>query len=72
MCDCNLDQLINDRRNNKDKFSLKEIKDFIISMVKALEYLQRELLIAHRDIKPENILYSKDKKFKLADFDNAK
>lgn len=71
LCECNLDELVNHRKLNSDKFSLKEIKDFLQGTVSALEYLQRQLLIAHRDIKPENILYSKDQKFKLADFDNS-
>ncbi len=55
--------------NAVGRFDEKSVKNFIIDIMSALEYLHtKNPPIIHRDIKPENILIDKDGRVKLADF----
>ena len=67
---------IAERKRTNNYYSEYDLMSILFSLVKSLSILQQKN-ISHRDIKPQNILIFKDKKtgekkYKLADFGEAK
>ncbi len=57
---------------NQHKFTEAEVENFLIQMLKLLEYIHSHHLI-HRDIKPQNIILCQtDRRFVLVDFGAVK
>ncbi|EAR93083.2 kinase domain protein (macronuclear) [Tetrahymena thermophila SB210] len=67
LAESTLQDEINSKQANLEKFDESEIVKFLIQIGKTLALIQIEEQIAHRDIKPSNILI-KDKNFYLSDF----
>lgn len=65
------DELIKERRENKQSFSEEELKGLLERMLHALAYLHNRG-IYHRDIKPGNILISNEGVPALIDFGSAR
>ena len=66
-----LDAEIKKRSKSMPKafFDTSEIDDILLSMAKAMKYMQETRNTSHSDIKPQNILISQDNKtYKLCDF----
>ncbi|KRX04656.1 Protein kinase-like domain [Pseudocohnilembus persalinus] len=59
------------RKNNKQKFTEKEIIKIFYNIINIIKIMHYEFSIYHRDIKPSNILYI-DGIYKLADFGSSK
>ena len=78
LCDENLDTMISNKREKKEKFTFNEIKIILRQLNNSFRIMEKNK-IAHRDLKPENILIKyrneNDKnKFivKLCDYGGAK
>jgi len=63
---CTLYDLIENRKCNKIKFSLREFIQIMLDLVNGYEVLKRKEIL-HLDLKPQNILI-KNKIFKIGDF----
>lgn len=66
-----LDQEIKKRSKMfpKDYFNISEVDNLLLSMAKAMKYMQEIRSTSHSDIKPQNILISSDNRtYKLCDF----
>ncbi|EAR93087.1 Serine/Threonine kinase domain protein (macronuclear) [Tetrahymena thermophila SB210] len=67
LAESTLQDEINNKQANSEKFDESEIVKFLIQIGKTLALIYIEEGIAHRDIKPSNILI-KDQNFYLSDF----
>lgn len=64
-----LDSLINQKRVNKEFFSIQEIKVVLLQLAEGMQAINQKLI--HRDIRPSNILLLGDS-LKIADFGLSK
>jgi len=70
LCDCNLQEILEIRAENKQFYSENELLFYYNSLFSALK-IMHQANISHRDIKPRNLLYSQTK-LKYADFGESK
>ncbi|XP_069123011.1 dual specificity mitogen-activated protein kinase kinase 6-like isoform X2 [Argopecten irradians] len=66
--DASLDKFYKKICENKDKIPEDVVRVIASSVVKALDYLKKELGVIHRDVKPSNILINKRGQVKICDF----
>ena len=75
LCDCNLKQFFNEKKQKKEKFNKNEIYEILSQLNNTFKILDKNNL-AHRDIKLENILLKKNGKgqriWKLMDYGVSK
>ena len=64
---CSMGDLYEAIRQNKGPLETEHVRDFMLQLISAVEYMHVNGL-SHRDIKPENIFLTQDGSMKLGDF----
>lgn len=64
---CSMGDLYEAIRNNRGPLETEHVRDFMLQLVSAVEFMHSKGLY-HRDIKPENIFLCQDGSMKLGDF----
>lgn len=64
---CSMGDLYEAIRNNRGPLETEHVRDFMLQLVSAVEFMHSKGLY-HRDIKPENIFLTQDGSMKLGDF----
>jgi len=70
LCDCNLADILNKKKEKKEKFNFNEILEILIQLNNTFKILENKVI--HRDLKLENILLKKNENgqniWKLVDY----
>jgi len=66
--DTSLDKFYKMLYENNESIPEDVLGKIAVAVVKALQYLQRELNVIHRDVKPSNILINRNGEVKICDF----
>mgnify|MGYP000213942388 CR=1 FL=1 len=69
--DDNLENMIQAKYKNKDRFREKEIKLMIYQVLRGLDFIHGKNIV-HRDLKPENLLWKRGGVVKICDFGSSK